>query len=111
MDRVLNKALEFNSLAEGQDSLRQTILYDYNNKNNGKQVKETVPTWSQNWLPLCNKSSPERLINWRSVLLGGQINMADRNMGVRIRLTCVYRPLTFTECVTLHSFARSQSLT
>ena len=21
-----------------------------NNRNNGKQVKETVPTWSQNWL-------------------------------------------------------------
>ena len=30
--------------------LRQTIMYDYNNKSNGKQVKETVPTWSQNWL-------------------------------------------------------------
>ena len=30
--------------------LRQTIMYDYNNKSNGKQVKETVPSWSQNWL-------------------------------------------------------------
>ena len=34
----------FNSQAEGQDSLIQTILYDYNNKSNRKPVKETVPT-------------------------------------------------------------------
>ena len=34
----------FNSQAEGQDSLRQTINYDYDDKSNGKQVKETVPT-------------------------------------------------------------------
>ena len=32
MDRVLNKGTQFNSYAEGQKSLRQTILYDYNNK-------------------------------------------------------------------------------
>lgn len=38
--------------ARGRDSLRQAILYDYNNKNNEKQVKETVPSWSQIWLPL-----------------------------------------------------------
>ena len=31
--QVLNKALYFNSQAEGQDSLRQAIMYDYNNKN------------------------------------------------------------------------------
>ena len=36
----------FNSQAEGQDSLRQSILYDYNNKSSEKHVKETVPTWS-----------------------------------------------------------------
>ena len=30
--------------------LRQTIICDYNIKSNGKQVKETVPTWSHNWL-------------------------------------------------------------
>ena len=46
----------FNSQGEVQDSLRQAILYDYNNKSNEKQVKETVPTWSRNWLLLCNKS-------------------------------------------------------
>ena len=40
----------FNSPIEGQESLRPAILYDYNNKSNEKQVKETVPTWSQNWL-------------------------------------------------------------
>ena len=39
-----------NSQAEGQGSLKQAIMYDYNNKSDGKQVKETVPTWSQNWL-------------------------------------------------------------
>ena len=44
----------FNSQAEGQNSLRQAILYDYNSKSNQKQVKETVPTWSQNWLLLYN---------------------------------------------------------
>ena len=44
----------FNSQAEGQNSLRQAILYDYNNKSNQKQVKETVPTWNQNWLLLYN---------------------------------------------------------
>ena len=27
-------------------------------KSNEKQVKETVPTWSQNWLLLCNTGSP-----------------------------------------------------
>ena len=37
----------FNNQAEGQDSLRQTILYDYNNKSNEKLVKETVPRWNR----------------------------------------------------------------
>jgi len=36
-----------NSQAEGQDSLRQAILYNYNNARHEKQVKETGPTWSQ----------------------------------------------------------------
>ena len=34
----------FKSQAEGQDSLRQLVLYDYNNKSNETQVEETVPT-------------------------------------------------------------------
>ena len=55
MDRVLEQR-HFNSEGEGQDSLRQAILYDYNNKSSEKQVKETVPTWSGNGLLLCNKS-------------------------------------------------------
>jgi len=25
-------------------------MFDYNKKSNKKQVRETVPTWSQNWL-------------------------------------------------------------
>ena len=41
------------SQAEGQGSLRQAILYDHSNKSNAKQVQETVPTRSPNWLPLC----------------------------------------------------------
>ena len=32
----------FDSQAEGQDSLMQALLCDYNNKSNEKQVKETV---------------------------------------------------------------------
>ena len=31
----------FNSQAEGQGSLRQAIMYDYTNKSNREQVKET----------------------------------------------------------------------
>ena len=54
VDRVLNKGTLVQ--AEGQDSLRQAILYDYNNKSNENQGKETVPTWSQNWRLLCNSS-------------------------------------------------------
>ena len=37
------KAPEFDSQAQGQGSLRQAIIYDYNNKSNTNQVKETVP--------------------------------------------------------------------
>jgi len=33
---------------KGQDSLRQDIMYDYNDKSSRKQVKETVSPWSQN---------------------------------------------------------------
>ena len=40
----------FNSQAEGQDSLRQALMRDYSNKSYREQVKDTVPTWSQNWL-------------------------------------------------------------
>ena len=42
----------FNSEEEGQGSLRQAILYDYNNACHEKQVKETVPTWSQHGFSL-----------------------------------------------------------
>ena len=34
----------FNGQAEGQGPLRQAISYDYNNKSNGKQVQEAIPT-------------------------------------------------------------------
>ena len=48
---MLNEQKRFGlGQAEGQDSLRQPIMRDYNNKSNGEQVKETVPTWSQQWL-------------------------------------------------------------
>ena len=38
----LNKGTLIYSQAEGQDPLSQAIMYDCNNKNNKKQVKETV---------------------------------------------------------------------
>ena len=57
MDRVLNKGTLVYSQAEGQSSLRQAILYDYNNKSKEKQVRGMVPLWSQNWLLLCNMGS------------------------------------------------------
>ena len=44
-----------NSQSEGQDSLRQAIMYDYNNKSKEKEFKESVPTGSQNWLFLARK--------------------------------------------------------
>ena len=36
------KVLQLNSQAEGQDSPRQTIMCNYNNKSNEKLLKETV---------------------------------------------------------------------
>ena len=33
----------------GQSPLRQASMYDYSNNSNKNQVKERVPTWSQNW--------------------------------------------------------------
>ena len=50
----LNRGTLVYSETEGQSSLREAIKYDYNNKRNEKKVKETVPTWSQNWPPPCN---------------------------------------------------------
>jgi hypothetical protein len=38
----LKKGTLVYSQAEGQGPLRQAIKYDYNNKSNKKQVKETV---------------------------------------------------------------------
>ena len=40
-----------NSQAEGQDSLRQAILYNYNNARVEKQVKETGPVLMR-WMKL-----------------------------------------------------------
>ena len=52
----------FNSQAEAQGPLKQAIMYDYDNKSNGKQVKETVSTWSQNQL----LPAPTALsLNWK----------------------------------------------
>ena len=41
MDRILNNDT-FNSPAEEQDSMKEAIMYDCNNKSNKKQVKERV---------------------------------------------------------------------
>ena len=56
---VLNKCTSVYSQAEGQSPLRQVIMSDCKNKSNKKQVNETVPTWSQNWLLLCNSMGLE----------------------------------------------------
>ena len=45
----LNKGTLVYNQAERHGPLRQAIKYDYNNKSNKKQVKETVSTRSQNW--------------------------------------------------------------
>ena len=44
----VTKALQSDSQAEGQGPLRQVNMYDYSNISNEKQVKETLPTGSQN---------------------------------------------------------------
>ena len=41
-----------NKVFESSRGQELVIIYDYNNKSNEKQVKETVLTWSQNWLLL-----------------------------------------------------------
>ena len=51
MDRILNKGNL--TVRQRGKTLRHTILCDYNNKNNKKHVKETAPSWSQNWLLCC----------------------------------------------------------
>ena len=71
----LNKGILLYCQAEGQDPFRQAIMHDSNNKSNKKQVKDTVPAWSQNWLPLYSKHTghiadngpqwnPENLLLW-----------------------------------------------
>ena len=62
----------FNSQAEGQDYLRQTLLCDYNNKSNKKEVKETVPSWSQNWLLCCTS-------------LGGHLHVRHNDDPTKVR--------------------------
>lgn len=42
--------------AEVQGSLRQAIHSDHSTRSHEKQVKETLPTQSQNWLLPCNSS-------------------------------------------------------
>ena len=66
---MLNEQKRFSlGQAEGQDSLRQPIMCDYNNKSNGKQVKETVPTWSQNWLLLYNTVAALSYVSYKNRL-------------------------------------------
>ena len=59
----------FKSQAEGQDSLRQLILYDYNNKSNEKQVEETPWTAArQTSLSITNPWSLPKLMSIESVM-------------------------------------------
>ena len=57
----LNKGTLVYSQAEGQSPLKQAIIDHYNNKSNEKQAKQ-FPTWSQNWLLLCNTLKAENLL-------------------------------------------------
>ena len=51
MDRVLKKLLQLHGQAEGQGSLRQAVMCEHNNKNNGNRVREAcLPTWRLDWL-------------------------------------------------------------
>lgn len=45
------------SQAEGQGPWRQAFMYNCSNKSKENRGKQTVPTWSQNWLLLCNTLS------------------------------------------------------
>ena len=67
MDRVLNKGTL--TVRQRGKILRQTILCDYNNE---KQVKETVPSWSQNWLLCC-------------MSLGGQLHVRHNDDPTKVR--------------------------
>ena len=54
----LNKGISVYSQTEGQGPLSQAIKFDYNNKITKAmkiKSKKQFPTWSQNWLPLCNR--------------------------------------------------------
>ena len=66
MDRVLNKGTL--TVRQRGRILRQAILYDHNNKSNQKQVKETVPTWSQNWLLLYNTVAALSYVSYKNRL-------------------------------------------
>lgn len=46
----LVKISHFNSQARGQGSLREAIHSVYSYRSHKKQVKEAIPTQSQNWL-------------------------------------------------------------
>ena len=61
-DKVLKNARWFNSQEDRQGFLKQTNMYDYNNKINEKQVKETVPIWSQKLTLPCNNLIPDTQI-------------------------------------------------
>ena len=54
MDRVLNKGIF--SQAKGQNSLKQTIMYVYNNKNKEKQVKKNSSNMESKLAFPCNMS-------------------------------------------------------
>ena len=58
VDRVLNKGPLVYQLGRGAifpppPPPRKAIMYDYNNNCKEKQVKQTIPTWSQ--FVLCNQ--------------------------------------------------------
>ena len=62
----LNKGIVVYSQAEGQSPLKQAIM-DHYNKSDEKQAKQ-FPTWSQNWLLLCNTEKVENLLGLSSTV-------------------------------------------
>ena len=56
---------------EAQGSLRQAIMYDYNDKSNEKQVKEADPTCSKNWLfPETSLHVSHSILDHKTLLTG-----------------------------------------
>ena len=83
----------FNSQAERQDSLRPAIMYDYNNKSNEKQAKETIPTVESELVFLCNALTAfHNIINSDMELRSDQISRSVMSDSLRLHKSQHARP-------------------